>query len=298
MVLIDANSLIHRAYHALPPFKTSEGELVNAVFGFCSMLLTVISKLNPHYISASFDLPGKTFRHEKYAEYKATRVKAPDELYEQFERIREILNTMQIPIYQKEGYEADDLIATIAEKMKSFSEIKTYIVTGDKDAYQLIDESTYIFSPKKAEGVNIIFTPEKLLEKTGLNPDQIVDFKALTGDPSDNIAGIQGVGIKTGLSLLKKYKTLDNIYNNLEEIQGALHKKLKKGKSDAYESKDLVELVRDVPINFELDKTKIDPEEFRQVLPLFETLNFTSLIGRLKKILPKNEHNPAQTSLF
>lgn len=298
MVLIDSNSLIHRAYHALPPFKTAEGELVNAVFGFCSMLLTVIAKLNPDYISAFFDLPGKTFRHEEYADYKATRVKAPDELYEQFERVREVLNKMNIPVYQKEGYEADDVIATVAEKMKSHSDIQTYIVTGDKDAYQLIDESTYVFSPKKVKGENIVFTSEKLIEKTELRPDQIVDFKALTGDPSDNIAGVQGIGAKTGLSLLKKYGTLDNIYENIDKIEGALNKKLKEGKDDAYASKNLVNLVRDVPIDFDLNESKIHPEEFRRVLTLFETLNFHSLSNRLKKLLPEQEQNPAQASLF
>jgi DNA polymerase-1 len=298
MILIDANSLIHRAFHALPPFKTGEGELVNAVFGFCSMLLTVISRLKPDYIAATFDLPGKTFRHKAYKDYKATRVKAPDELYEQFERIREILSTMNIPVFQKEGYEADDLIATIAEKMKAHPEIQTYIVTGDKDAYQLIDDSTYIFSPKKVKGENIVFTPEKLIEKTGLAPDQIVDFKALTGDPSDNIPGVAGIGIKTGVSLLKKYGTLDNVYNNLDEIKGALHKKLKEGKEDAYASKKLVELVNKVPVDFDLNKTKMNSEDFSRIIPLFEKLNFSSLVNRIKKYIPGADINPDQSSLF
>lgn len=298
MILIDANSLIHRAFHALPPFKTGEGELVNAVFGFCSMLLTVISRLKPDYIAATFDLPGKTFRHKAYKDYKATRVKAPDELYEQFERIREILSTMNIPVFQKEGYEADDLIATIAEKMKAHPEIQTYIVTGDKDAYQLIDDSTYIFSPKKVKGENIVFTPEKLIEKTGLAPDQIVDFKALTGDPSDNIPGVAGIGIKTGVSLLKKYGTLDNVYNNLDEIKGALHKKLKEGKEDAYASKKLVELVNKVPVDFDLNKTKMNSEDFSRIIPLFEKLNFSSLVNRIKKYIPEADINPDQSSLF
>jgi DNA polymerase-1 len=262
------------------------------------MLLTVISRLKPDYIAATFDLPGKTFRHKAYKDYKATRVKAPDELYEQFERIREILSTMNIPVFQKEGYEADDLIATIAKKMKAHPEIQTYIVTGDKDAYQLIDDSTYIFSPKKVKGENIIFTPEKLIEKTGLTPDQIVDFKALTGDPSDNIPGVAGIGIKTGVSLLKKYGTLDNVYNNLDEIKGALRKKLKEGKENAYASKKLVELVNKVPVDFDLDKTKMAAEDFSRIIPLFEKLNFSSLVNRIKKYIPGADINPDQSSLF
>lgn len=298
LVIIDANSLIHRAFHALPPFKTKEGELVNAVFGFCSMIITILSKIKPDFIATSFDVAKKTFRHKEYEAYKATRKAAPDGLYIQFGRIREILEILEIPIYEKEGYEADDLLATISEKVKKDKNVQIYIVTGDQDAMQLVTENVSIFSPKKVAGENLIYNPEEVKEKFGLTPDQIIDYKALRGDVSDNIPGVPGIGEKTAVNLLQTYGNLENIYKHLDEIKGAVHDKLEKGKENAIFSKKLVTLVKDVPIDFNLEDTKIHPEDLRNILPLFDELQFRSLIPRLKKLMPKIKENPAQTSLF
>lgn len=298
LLLIDSNSLIHRAFHALPPFKTKEGELVNAVYGFFSILLNIFSSVKPDYVATSFDVSKKTFRHEHYEDYKAHRVKAPDELYAQFGRIKEILNILQIPIFEMEGYEADDVLATIAKKMEKNPEIEIYIVTSDKDVLQSVNKKTFVLSPKKGGSDNTVYTPEEVLRKFGLTPDQIIDFKALTGDPSDNIPGVMGIGAKTATTLLQKYKTLDSVYEHIDELKGALHDKIKNGKEDAYFSQKLVTLVNDVPIDFDLEKTKFITNDFEKAIPLFEKLEFRSLILRTKKLIPQKKEDPAQISLF
>lgn len=301
LIIIDANSLIHRAFHALPPFKTKKGELVNAVYGFCSILINILSHIRPNYLAVCFDVSKKTFRHEEYKEYKANRVKAPDELYAQFDRIREVLHTLEVPIYEKEGYEADDVIATVAEKVEKDPEINVYVVTSDKDALQLVDDQTFVVSPAKGGTDNKIYDRKAVIERFGLTPDQIIDFKAIMGDTSDNIPGVVGIGEKGATNLLQKYETLDGIYEHLDEITGATHKKLSEQKDEAYFSQKLVTLVHNVPINFDLEKTKYHPADFGKALPLFEELEFRSLIGRLQKILPvkpKVEDKPVQASLF
>ncbi|MBU1446538.1 DNA polymerase I, partial [Patescibacteria group bacterium] len=194
MFIIDGNSLVHRAFHALPPFKTKDGELVNAVYGFYSILINIFSTMTPNYVVVSFDVAKKTFRHNEFDGYKAKRMKAPDELYEQFGRIKEILHELNIPIFEKEGFEADDVLATISSAMKIHSDIEVYIVTSDKDALQLVGDNTFVLSPLKGGSANIVYTEAKVQEKFGLNPKQIIDLKALMGDPSDNIAGVGGVG--------------------------------------------------------------------------------------------------------
>lgn len=301
LIIVDANSLIHRAFHALPPFKTKKGELVNAVYGFCSILINILNHIKPDYLAVCFDVSKKTFRHEEYQEYKAKRVKAPDELYAQFDRIREVLSTLEVPIFEQEGYEADDLIATVAEKVEKDPEINVYVVTSDKDALQLVNDQTFVVSPAKGGTDNKIYTPEEVYKRFGLNPEQIIDFKAIMGDSSDNIPGVVGIGEKGAATLLQKYKTLDGIYEHLDEIKGATHKKLAEQKDEAYFSQKLVTLVHDVPIDFDLEKTKYHPEDFSKAFPLFEELEFKSLIGRLQKILPnspKIEEKPVQASLF
>jgi len=300
LVLVDANSLIHRAFHALPPFKTKDGELVNAVYGFCSILLNVLDRIKPDYLTVSFDVSKKTFRHKEYEEYKAKRVKAPDELYAQFGRIREILEVLEVPVHEMEGFEADDVIATVAEKVKG-PDIQTYIITSDKDALQLVDESTFVVTPDKGGRDGKIYNSKAVEARFGLTPDQIIDFKAIMGDASDNIPGVVGIGAKGATKLLQQYKTLDGIYKHLDEIKGAVHDKLEKQKEEAYFSQKLVTLVHDVPIDFNLEKTKYHLQDFVKVLPLFEKLEFRSLVGRVRKMLPNSaveSRNPVQTSLF
>ncbi len=298
IIFVDANSLIHRAFHALPPFRTPKGELVNAVYGFYSILLNIITRLNPDYAVISFDVSKKTFRHEVFKEYKAHRVKAPDELYEQFARIREILTLLNIPICEKEGYEADDVLATLATSVEKESDIESFIVTSDKDSFQLINEKTFVASPKRGGSEIMIYNDEEVMKKLGITPSQVIDYKALTGDPSDNIPGVPGIGKKTAQKLLSQYKTLDGIYDHINEVTGSVHKKLEENKEEAYFSQKLVTLVHDVPINFTLDASRFNVKDFEKVIPLFDELAFRSLVKRIYTMIPKKVTEPEQTSLF
>lgn len=298
IIFVDANSLIHRAFHALPPFRTPKGELVNAVYGFYSILLNIITRLNPDYAVISFDVSKKTFRHEVFKDYKAHRVKAPDELYEQFDRIREILTLLNIPICEKEGYEADDVLATLATSVEKESDIESFIVTSDKDSFQLINEKTFVASPKRGGSEIMIYNDEEVMKKLGITPSQVIDYKALTGDPSDNIPGVPGIGKKTAQKLLSQYKTLDGIYDHIDEVTGSVHKKLEENKEEAYFSQKLVTLVHDVPINFTLDASRFNVKDFEKVIPLFDELAFRSLVKRIYTMIPKKVTEPEQTSLF
>ena len=201
LVLIDGHALVHRAYHALPRLNTGKGELVNAVYGFILILLKVLKELKPDYIAATFDLAGPTFRHKEFEEYKATRVKAPDELYAQIGRVKEVLQAFNVPIFEKEGFEADDIFGTIAEQLKNKrSEVKTIIVTGDLDTLQLVDKNTEIFTLKKGVKDTILYDEKTVIERYGLKPEQVAYFKGLKGDPSDNIPGVPGMVTKPPLN--------------------------------------------------------------------------------------------------
>ena len=215
LLILDSNSLINRAYYALPNFSNRKGQFTGAIFGYCNMLLKLIENYKPTYIIATFDRKAPTFRKEIYDGYKATRKPMPPELAMQIQPMKEILSLMNIPILEKDGYEADDLIGTIAKKFPQ----QTYIVTGDKDSLQLVDDSTTVLLTRK--GVTEIeeFDVAHLLE-TGLRPSQVIDLKSLMGDTSDNIPGVPGVGEKTARDLLLKYDTLDGVYEHIEEIKG------------------------------------------------------------------------------
>ncbi len=220
LILIDSHALIHRAYHALPPLTTKSGELVNAVYGFTSILIKTISSFKPDYIVAAFDAPGATFRHEEYKEYKATRVKAPDDLYAQIPRVKEILNAFKIPIFEKSGYEADDIIGTISKNLKG-KNVEVLILTGDMDNFQLVGGNIkVIYSPPSASKEQIIYDGKKIAERfEGLKPEQLVDFKGLKGDPSDNIPGVRGIGEKTAITLLNRFKTIEKLYVTIQKIK-------------------------------------------------------------------------------
>jgi DNA polymerase-1 len=316
LFLIDGNAIIHRAYHALPRFTTKKGELVNAIYGFASMLLNILNNQKPDYIAVSFDRKAKTFRHEEYKDYKATRVKAPDELYEQIPRIKQVVEAFNIPIYEMDGYEADDILGTLAKQAESGTRlpplvksgtyqepINTYIVTGDMDTLQLINDKTFVFAPHKGFNDTLIYDTAKVMAKYGLLPSQIVDYKALRGDTSDNIPGVHGIGEKGAAELLKKYSTLDGIYEHLIEISGALHDKLEKGKEDAYFSKRLATLITDVPIKLNLDSCKTHEFDLARITALFEELEFKSLLKKLGTFNSycsdrRNEECVSQQSLF
>ncbi len=287
LILIDGNAIIHRAYHALPPFTTKKGELVNAVYGFSSTLLSVISEFKPDYVACSFDLAGKTFRHEKFEEYKATRVKGDDELYAQIPRVKEVVQAFNIPIYEMAGFEADDVIGTISTQIKKLGEdIETIIVTGDMDTLQLVNDTTSVYTMRRGLSDSIMYDSDKVFARYGLNPDQIINYKALRGDPSDNIPGVKGIGEKTAVTLLQKYQTLDGVYENIEEIKGAVKDKLVRDRAQAYLSQDLATISLDAPVELELEKAILKDFDRETIVKLFSELNFFSLIKRL----PGNEN--------
>ena len=299
LVVIDGNHLIHRAFYAIQaPLKTSSGEQTNAIFGFASMLLNLIEAEQPDYIALTFDEHAPTFRHEKHEEYKATRVKAPDELYAQIPRIREMIKRFKIPIYSKEGYEADDMMGTLAKKAEKEG-LTTYLVTGDMDMLQLIDPKTFVVFPHKGYKDPIVYDAEKVYEKYHIHPNQVVDYKALIGDVSDNIKGVDGIGPKGASDLLEKYKTLDGIYEHLDELSEIQRNKLAKDENAAYFAQSLAQIVTDVPCDYKKEETDVKKLDYLGLQSFFEEMEMKSLQKRLKKITPTEKLQPKdQMSLF
>ncbi|OGD56789.1 hypothetical protein A2V71_01565 [Candidatus Berkelbacteria bacterium RBG_13_40_8] len=297
-VLIDAFALIHRAFHGIPPLTTKDGELVNAVYGFTSALLSSIHNLEPEYLVTGFDLPKPTKRKLEYVEYKAHRAAPPDELISQIPFVKEVLKDFNIPIISSEGYEGEDVIATVVAKSKVKSqkskEMEFIIVTGDMDTLQLIDKSTKVYS--MARGVNqaAMYDIEKVKERYGLTPDQFVDFKALKGDASDNIPGVPGIGEKGASKLISEYKNLDNLFKNIEKLSPKYQTLLKENKEQAYLSQKLSKICSDAPIDFELSSAKVSDYNKEKVIALFNKLGFKSLISRLPEATKPNQ----QATLF
>lgn len=255
---------------------------MNAVYGFTSVLLNVIAKLKPDYIVATFDLKEPTFRHKEFKDYKATRVKAPDDLYEQIPRVKEILGALNIPIFEKEGYEADDIIATFAKQSETLHpEVENIIVTGDLDTLQLVNDKTKVYALRRGMSDTIIYDEKAIMERYGLSPEQMNDYKGLRGDPSDNLPGVKGVGEKTAIELLKKYKSIEEIYKNLPEIKEGVRKKLEKDKVQAYFSKRLAILIEDVPVKLNLEESGWEKFDRVKAINLFRELEFFSLLRRL-----------------
>ncbi len=289
-IIIDGNALMHRAWHALPPtMSTKSGQVVNAVYGFTMILLKVLNDLKPDFLAVTFDLAAPTFRHKEYKEYKAQRIKQADELYQQFPIVKKLVKAFDIPIYEKKGFEADDIIATLV-KDKSVEKIQSIIVTGDLDALQLVDENTEVYTMHKGISDTVIYDIEKVKDRfDGLKPNQMVDYKALRGDPSDNIPGVKGIGEKGAINLLKRFETLENIYKNInsEEITDRYRNLLTEQKDEALFSKKLSQLVSDVPINFKLQDAKIKDYNIGKIISLFQELQFRSLINKLPKTFEK-----------
>ncbi|MEX2144958.1 MAG: DNA polymerase [Candidatus Spechtbacterales bacterium] len=289
-LLIDANSIFHRAYHALPRFKTKKGELTNAVYGFSSILIKALKELKPAYVAAAFDVEGPTFRDEEYEDYKATRQKAPDELYEQIPRIKEVLTAFNVPVYEKQGFEADDIIGTVSKLVEQKKEdIKIIIASGDLDTLQLVSAHTRVYTMKKSVQDTVLYNEEAVKARFGLRPEQMVDYKGLRGDPSDNIVGVPGVGEKTAAVLLKKYGNLDDMYRSVEVekpdiISERIWIILKENKEQALFSRMLATIRRDVKLNFKLSDAEwggFDPEKARQ---LFQELEFNRLLSGLNEL--------------
>lgn len=294
LIIIDGNAVIHRAFHALPPLKTEKGELVNAIYGFLLVFLRAVKEFKPDFIAAVFDTPGPNFRHYKYKLYKANRPKTPDELCSQLKKIKEVLKNFNVEVFEKEGFEADDIIGAIsrkASKKQIYPEIETIILSGDLDTLSMVDKNTKAYILRKGVKDIILYDEQKVEEKyDGLLPNQLTDLRALRGDASDNIPGVFGIGEKTAISLIKKFKTLENIYeelrNNTEEskeIKPAVRQKLIDYKDQAFVSKTLAEIRYDAPVDFDLKKCGWKGYDREKIIKMFEDYNFKSLIPRLSE---------------
>ncbi|RJO61543.1 DNA polymerase I [candidate division WS5 bacterium] len=280
-VVFDGNAVVHRAYHAMPPMTTKKGELVNAVYGYSSMMLKVLAELKPDYVAVAFDMQAPTFRHEEYKEYKATRVKGPEDLYEQFLRVREVTEALNIPIFEKKGFEADDIIGTLA--CVAPKGIEVIIVTGDLDELQLVDKRTKVYTMRRGFTDTVLYDEKAVLDRYGFGPDKLVDYKALRGDPSDNIPGVAGIGEKSAMSLIQKYGSVENIYKNIDDLTGSLKNKLEAGRENALLSKRLSQIVCDVSVKLNLDKCCTYDFDRQKVFKVFQELGFKSLLNRLPK---------------
>jgi len=298
LILIDGHALAYRAFHALPEdMKTSQGELTNAVYGFTSMLLNVLREERPTHIAVTFD-KGLTFRHEMYADYKAHRAKMPEEMRSQMARVRQVVETLGIPVFEQEGYEADDLLGTLARQAGEQG-IDTLIVTGDMDLLQLVDEHTHVLTSRWRFSDTVIYDLEGVKRRYGLPPTQLVDLKALMGDKSDNIPGVRGVGQKTATRLLQQYGSLEVVYEHLDEVQARFRNKLEAERDVAFLSHRLATIVRDAPVQLDLDSCRLRSFDREPVLSLFRELEFRSLVERLpgqEQAQPAGA--PHQLSLF
>ena len=295
-VIIDALAVLHRAWHALPKLKTEKGQIVNAVYGFSSFLLKILREEKPDCLAVAYDTEKPNFRKEKFKEYKENGPKQPREFYDQVKISQKILEAFSIKYFLADGLEADDLIGALAEKSKKEGEI--IVFTGDKDLLQIVNEKIKVSYLKRSIAETKLYDEKAVIQEyKGLKPEQLVDFKALVGDPADNIKGLKGIGPKAAISLLKKYGSLKNLYEQIETskdrtIDEKTLKILKEGKEKAFFFKDLLSLKSEIEVeNFKLENCllKFDKEKVKKV---FEEFGFKTLISRLQKI------NNLQKSLF
>ncbi len=294
-IIIDGNALIHRGFHALPPtMQTKTGVVTNAVFGFTSVLLKALKEFEPEYVVLTLDKKAPTFRHKEYKEYKAKRVKAPDELYAQIPIVKDVAKAFNIPIFELDGFEADDLIGTIAKLTDET--IENIIVTGDMDTLQLVDDKKNVKVYTMSRGIadSVIYDEAKVKERFSLGVDQVIDYKSLRGDPSDNIPGVRGIGDKGAVELLQNFETLDGVYENVEseKIKDRTRELLKEYRDDAFLSQMLATIKLDVPIKFDLEKARFKGFKKEDIVKLFTELEFKSLLSRIKDLGGAEDKNP------
>ena len=289
LILIDGNAILHRAYHALPPLTSKDGIVVNAVYGFFSMFLKILEDQKPDFIIVCFDRKAPTFRKEMFVGYQAKRPKMSDDLVPQVKFVHEILEKAKVEIFEVDGYEADDLIGTIANqsqksKIKNQKEgIEVFIVSGDRDLLQLVNSHVKMIAPVTGLTNMIIFDEAKVSEKFRIKPAQMVDYKALVGDASDNYPGVAGIGPKTASILLKEYESLENVYESLEKIKAKnpnLALKLAEGAESAGLAQKLAGIVLDAPITLDIKKCSMQDFDKEGLKKEFEKYGFKSLLKR------------------
>lgn len=283
LVLVDGNALFHRAFHATPPLTTSKGELINAVYGFTNMLLKTWDDLKPDFLAVAWDKAAPTFRHKEYTQYKATRKPLDDSLGSQYERVHEVIKTLGIPEFGLEGYEADDLIGTLAKQAEEKGDLEIIVLTGDRDIMQIIGPKVKILMPKKTLLDVGLYGEAEFEEKYGFKPVQIIDFKGLAGDASDNIPGVAGIGAVTATKLIQSFNSVEEIYSpeNLITLPERTQKLLMEGAESAILSKKLATLDLNSPIKLDLDDCKVEDYKRDEVINLFKELEFKTLINRL-----------------
>jgi DNA polymerase-1 len=288
-VVLDGNAIVHRAFHALPPLTDRDGRLVNAVYGFTTTLLKVIRELSPTYVVATFDGPEKTFRHESYAEYKAHREAAPQDLYDQIPIIKEVLDALGVPYLVAPGFEADDIIGTLATSLPK-KNIDVAITTGDMDTLQLVNEHVSVHTFARGFSEQVVYTPNAVRERFGFGPEGMIQYKALRGDPSDNVPGVPGVGEKTGAALIQQFGTVAAMYLALENkalpngVTEKLRQKLLDHRASALQSLDLVTIRTDVPLKFDIADATLRQPDVDATFALFQRLGFKSLLSRVEQM--------------
>lgn len=293
LLIIDGNALIHRSFHALPPsLRTKDGVLVNAVYGFTSFLLSALIEFKPKFVILTLDMAGPTFRHKAYKDYKATRAKAADELYAQIPLVKEVAKSLSIPIFEKSGFEADDLIGSLSLQAEKENNLETIIVTGDLDTLQLVSPQTKVYTMSRGLSDSVVYDIAKVKERYSLSPNQIIDYKALAGDPSDNIPGAKGIGAKTATDLLLKHASIDGIYQAIEkgflEAKERTKELLLASKDNVILSYELATIDCKAPITLSLEEAEFKITDIKTVLNLFQEFEFKSLLNKLKQLTGDN----------
>jgi 5'-3' exonuclease, C-terminal SAM fold./5'-3' exonuclease, N-terminal resolvase-like domain. len=295
IMVIDGNSLMHRAYYAIPTLTNRKGIHTNAIYGFVNVLLKLLEDYKPEYIGVAFDKKAPTFRHKEYKEYKGTRQKTPEELVPQFDILKELLTKMNIAIYEIDGYEADDILGTFA-RIAEEEGLYALLVTGDRDALQLVSQNTHVLLTRTRKGISEVqlFDLQEVKNTYNLTPEQIIDLKGLMGDSSDNIPGVPGVGEKTALKLLHQYSTVENVLEHIDEISSKkLRENLATYREQAILSKKLATIVRDVPVDIKLEDCCYTMPKTTELRELLEELEFNSILKKLgfddgAEVKPKN----------
>lgn len=297
LMIIDGSSLLYRAFFALPPLSNALGVPTNAVYGFLTMLVKLYNDLHPDYVAVAFDKGKETFRTELYADYKGNRPNAPDDLRPQFGLIREVLEALGITVIEEEGYEGDDIIGSLSKKLGN-KDTAVYIITGDRDSLQLVDEHSTVYLTKKGISDMLEVRPDNMADEYGYGPDMVIDMKALMGDSSDNIPGVPGVGEKTALKLLNEYGTLEGVYDNIDSIKGKLKEKLADNKELAFLSRTLATIKTDMDLDYKASDFVTSAHE-TEIVPLFDRLGFHSVTPRLIKAMGITAPTPVDSdSLF
>ena len=301
LVLIDGNAIMHRAYHALPPLTTRDGTVVGAVYGVVSILVNALTSIVPTHVVVAWDLPTPTFRHEKYIGYKAQRPKADAEMVTQIPLVKEVIARIPLTQVEQAGYEADDIIGTLAKKgselLGSSEPNEVIILTGDQDTMQLVSDKVKILTPAKGKNPPVLYGPEEVRTKYGVTVAQIVDFKALIGDSSDNIPGVAGIGPVTAAKLLNEYETLEGIYNAIHNLQFTIHnsetimKKLEAGRDSAFLSQDLSRIVTDMEIKVSEEEMEYQGLQGPTLKEELTKLGFRSLVRRIWGELEREQKN-------